>query len=139
MVRATIALLLVLLPIVATAQDQPGTWLLGKWKGAHVATTLIASDNAQFEFKREGDSITWKMERKGLSAQGGSYWSDASGVVSKLTDGELELEGKYTASSATRFIGNPVKYVFTRSGDSLSGTFIGAFQTHVPIKVDRVK
>ena len=54
MLRVLIVLALALLPLVTTAQDQPGDWLIGKWKGGHTPgvyeNVTILTDEVALEF-----------------------------------------------------------------------------------------
>jgi hypothetical protein len=124
----------------AFAQTANGAWIVGAWEGKHNAPT-IPEDATRFDFEADGEVIRWTMSRKGQirlrrSDPGGSIvqngtWK-ASGVVSRITDDAVELEGKYDESSFAGVVGRSIGY-------ALEGYLIGAQNQRFPISLKRLK
>jgi hypothetical protein len=129
------------------AQTSKGAWILGSWEGRHIAPT-IPEDAARFELVADGDVIRWTMNRKGQirlrqSTPDGRYVQNgewrASGVVKKISDGAVELEGKYDDSSFSAVVGRAVTYELTGTSEALDGYLVGAQNIHFPISLKRAK
>jgi hypothetical protein len=130
-----------------SAQPAKGAWIIGAWEGQHSLPTL-PEDATRFEFVADGDVIKWTMSRKGQirlrnvgpdgrHVQNGEW--QASGVVKKIAEGAVELEGKYDASTFTAVVGRTVTYDLKGTADTLAGHLVGARNFSVPISLKRVK
>lgn len=123
---------------VSFSQNFVGEWLLGVWKGAHSHPTEIRSDEARFEFVQDGGQIKWKMSRVTEFARFGRGESTASGVVTKISANEVELDGKYDSPARTK--GYPLKYSLTRiSEDKMEGYALGRQNVSFPVSLQKVK
>jgi len=59
---------------------------------------------------------------------------EAEGVVTRISDSEVELQGKYTYGSRDqRSVARPLTYNLTRRDDVLSGSFVGTSNMVVPV------
>lgn len=122
---------------VGIAQQTDTKWLVGVWRGAHSGRN-VSDDMARFEFKEEEGKIKWKMVRTGqIFGQRGEW--EASGIVVKISESSVDLDGKYDWSNFPSIEGQPLKYSLTRSGDSLEGYGLGALNVPFPLSLEKVK
>lgn len=139
-------LLLLSAPYPVSAQDSKGAWILGHWEGKH-SGQAIPDDAARFEFVADGDVIKWTMNRKGrvtvrnaagyVETREGDW--QASGVVKKISEGSVELEGKYDSSSFSLVVGRSANYELNGTPETLQGKLWGVANVGIPIILRRMK
>jgi hypothetical protein len=129
------------------ASSQSQAWIVGAWEGQHVLPTL-PEDATRFEFASDGDVIKWTMTRKGKirlrnAGPDGRHVQDGewrgSGVVKRIADAAVDLEGQYDSSSFPGVVGKPITYELKRTADTLKGHLVGVQNFQVPVTLKRVK
>jgi len=128
MTRALPLFLLLLIASAAAALAQsPSTprapdeeWPLGVWEGAH-RDLSIDSDAIRCEFSREDGRIRWRMTRKTTMREGPVTLS-AAGFVTQISASSIEMDGRYSTESGRDLGGLSVRYVLTRTGNTLAGS-----------------
>ena len=63
----------------------------------------------------------------------------ASGIVKKISEGTVELDGKYDSSSFQWVVGRPAMYELEGTAEALSGYLVGAANVSVAVSLRRVK
>ena len=93
-------------------------WIIGSWEAEEDQSGLVEGI-AKFRFWHDGVQLRWRMARAGWLS--GVYTRQvASGTVSKISDSEVELYGKYEITNVVG-VGQPVRHTLTRDGDRLRG------------------
>lgn len=121
------------------AQEETA-WLLGEWEGSHKPLYVLSTyeDSALFTFFKKNGQMQWKVERTVRSS--GTHYLYASGRVLKATDSAVELTGQYDVGTTTlSYVGKRNTYSLTPSSskDELSGTFLGADNISMPVKITK--
>jgi hypothetical protein len=99
--------------------DLAQVWILGKWETFEGRSGRV-NGVGQFEFRREGAALKWRMLRSGW-VSGVHTTQTASGAVTSISESAVELSGKYESSNLGNVIGTPVEHAFTRDGTNLRG------------------
>lgn len=99
--------------------DLAQVWVLGTWETFEGRSGSVTGVG-QFEFRREGTALKWRMLRTGW-VSGIHTIQTASGAVTSLSESAVELSGKYESSNLGNVIGTSVEHAFTRDGNSLRG------------------
>ena len=125
MIRALPLFLLLLVASVAAALAQTpraadAEWPLGTWEGAH-RDVAIDTDSTVCEFSRQDGRMRWRMTRK-TTLREGPVTLTAAGFVSQLSDSSIEMDGRYTIESGRELGGLSVRYVLTRTSNTLTGS-----------------
>lgn len=120
-------LVLVLLVAGAAAAQTRSTptadaeWPLGTWAGAH-RELAFDSDVTRCEFFWEYGRMRWRMTRRATMSRDATMTLTAAGFVSQLSASSIELDGRYSVESGRELGGLSVRYVLTRTDDTLAGT-----------------
>lgn len=131
---ASVVLSLALLQGAVSAVDElPTVWLLGSWEGTEGTQTTTY---AKIEFSKQGDVIRWKWNRK----SGGAFEADCEGIVTKLTESGIQMEGKYVYHTNVRHLGRPVKLWFNRADEvGMNGHAMGSDNATWPISLKKAR
>ena len=129
MTRALPLVLLLLVASVAGALAQrPSTpkapdeeWPLGVWEGAH-RDISIDSDATRCEFSREDGRLRWRMTRKTTMLRQAPVTLSAAGFVTQISASSIEMDGRYSTESGRDLGGLSVRYVLTRTDNTLAGS-----------------
>jgi hypothetical protein len=130
MTRALPLFLLLLVASVAGALAQSAStpraapdeeWPLGVWEGAH-RDISIDSDATRCEFSREYGRLRWRMTRKTTLLRAGPVTLSAAGFVTQLSASSIEMDGLYSTESGRDLGGLSVRYVLTRTDNTLAGS-----------------
>jgi hypothetical protein len=118
---------------VSAVEQLPSDWLLGSWDGTEGTRTDIQT---RLEFSKSEEVIRWKWNRK--RGHGGSFEADCEGVVTKLTESGIEMEGRYVYHTNTRNQGKPVRLWLDRVGEmGMSGRAIGSDNATWPLSITK--
>ena len=128
MIRA-LPLFLLLLVVTAAALAQSRStpkapdeeWPLGLWEGAH-RDISIDSDATRCEFSREDGRMRWRMTRKTTMLREGPVTLSAAGFVTQISASSIEMDGRYSTESGRDLGGLSVRYVLTRTDNTLAGS-----------------
>jgi len=125
MTRALPFFLLLLVASVAGALAQGRAldedWPLGLWEGAH-RDISIDSDATWCEFSREDGRLRWRMTRQTTMFRQGPATLSAAGFVTQISPWSIEMDGTYSTESGRDLGGLSVRYVLTRTDNTLSGS-----------------
>ena len=123
MARALPLFLLLFVATVAAALAQTpkadAEWPLGTWEGAH-RDSATDTDSTRCEFSREDGRMRWRMTRK-TTLREGPVTLTAAGFVTQISDSSIEMDGRYTIESGRELGGISVRYVLTRTSNTLTG------------------
>jgi hypothetical protein len=120
---------------ISVADELPTAWLLGSWEGTEGTRTTTY---AKIEFSKQEDVIRWKWNRK--SGSGASFEADCEGIVTKLTESGIEMEGKYVYHTNLRHLGKPVKLWLNRADEvGMNGHAIGSDNATWPISLKKAR
>lgn len=117
--------------------DPAQAWILGQWDSLAGMSGSV-DGLAHFAFRREGSEIKWMMTRSGWLT-GVQTTQKASGSISKITESDLELVGKYDSSNLGNVAGQPVRHSFIRDGDNLKGYEVADDGTQSSLSLKRVR
>ena len=130
MTRALPLLLLLLLVVGAAAALAQSSstpkapdeeWPLGVWEGAH-RDISIDIDATRCEFSREDGRMRWRMTRKTTMRREGPVTLSAAGFVTQISASSIEMDGRYSTESGRDLGGLSVRYVLTRTDNTLAGS-----------------
>lgn len=121
------------------ASDSSQGWILGHWNSLAGMSGSV-DGLAHFAFRREGErsEIKWVMTRSGWFS-GVQTTQKASGSVTKISESDLELVGKYDSSNLGNVAGQPVRHSFTREGDLLKGYELASDGTQSSLSLKRAR